>query len=452
MTLDCRVLVSGVRNLVNCAALLVIIGLLSVQVIGLVAIGSAVLFGLLLVKQPRLRMRRQKTLGLGYPLVSKLLETLNCLITIKSLAASPKVTRDISGLIDKKRSAECDENIYQANLNMWTSAIVNITQIGALGLCLYLFQTGLLPLAHIFSIYVLLGLLLGSIQGLAGLYLELSVISVNFKNYFEVLDLADEQMVSLPDNVVSFHPLQGKVQFRNASFAYGAATRKVLDGVSFKVNPGERVALIGKSGAGKTTMLRLLMDFLRLEQGEILIDGRPIETFINKNAYRNNFGIVNQHEFFFQISLRENLIFGMQTPPDDSRLIETLEKVNLWSNIAGLSEGLDTIYAEHQFSGGEKQRLFIARALLRDPKIVLMDEPTSALDFESEQAVMKAMDVLLAGKTAFIIAHRLSTVRNADKLLVLQNGRIVAAGKHDELYRSSAYYRDLCDYSSYIAS
>jgi len=354
--------------------------------------------------------------------------------------------------VESKRTAECDENIYQANLNMYTSATVNVLQIGSLGLCLYLFQAGRMPLSDIFSVYVLMGILLASLQGLANLYMELAVISVNFRNYFEVMDLEDEQAADLPSNVIPFTPLQGKVQFRNASFAYTPETRNVLDGITFDVKPGERVALLGKSGAGKTTMLRLMMDFLKLTQGEILIDGRPINAFDNKNAFRNNFGIVNQHEFFFQISLRENLTFGMENPPSDEHIIDTLNRVNLWPAISNLPQQLDTIYSEHQFSGGEKQRLFIARALLRDPKIVLMDEPTSALDFESEQAVMSAMDVLLEGKTAFIIAHRLSTVRNADKLLVLEDGKIVAAGKHDELYDTSEYYRSLCDYSSYIAS
>lgn len=170
----------------------------------------------------------------------------------------------------------------------------------------------------------------------------------------------------------------------------------------------------------------------------------------DKNAFRRQFGIVSQQDFFFATSIRENMLFGLDEPRADEEIARALSLVNLWDDVERLDKGLDTAYADDLFSGGQKQRFFIARSLLRNPTVVLLDEPTSALDFENEAQVIRALEALAGGRTTITIAHRLSTVRSSDRVLVLNERRIVAAGTHDELYAASDYYRALCQYNSFI--
>jgi ATP-binding cassette, subfamily B, bacterial len=160
--------------------------------------------------------------------------------------------------------------------------------------------------------------------------------------------------------------------------------------------------------------------------------------------------VVSQQDVLFGVSMRENLSFGLETAVPDREVESALAMVGLDDDIRRLSEGLDTVYSDDLFSGGQKQRLFIARALLRQPSIVLLDEPTSALDFESEAKVMEALELLVAGKTTITIAHRLSTVRNSDRVVVLDEGRVRSIGTHHELHERDTYYRALCDYNSFM--
>ncbi len=243
--------------------------------------------------------------------------------------------------------------------------------------------------------------------------------------------------------------LGGHIVFRNVAFAYRNG-KEVLSNVNLEIQPGENISLIGRSGVGKTTLLRLLLGFLQPQRGQILVDGIDISALPDKNVYRRQFGVVSQQDFFFGTSIRENLTFGLDHDVSDSRIEEALGLVMLWDDVVKLPEGLDTTYSADLFSGGQLQRFFIARALLRQPSIVLLDEPTSALDFESEHQVMGAIDRLVGHNTTITIAHRLSTVRNADRVVVLHAGEVKAAGSHDQLYQSDDYYRSLCDYNSFV--
>jgi subfamily B ATP-binding cassette protein MsbA len=240
----------------------------------------------------------------------------------------------------------------------------------------------------------------------------------------------------------------GHILLQGVEFAYRGGP-PVIRGLDLEVFPGERISLIGKSGVGKTTLFRLLLGFVQPQRGDVVVDGQEVGSLTDKNAFRRRFGVVSQNDVLFGVSMRENMLFGLEEEVPEERIEEALRMVNLWDDVRR-SGGLDAQYGADQYSGGQKQRFFIARALLRQPSIVLLDEPTSALDFQNEALVMEAVGRLVGGKTTLTIAHRLSTVRDADRVVVLDAGRVRSAGTHDELYERDEYYRALCDYNSFM--
>ena len=225
-----------------------------------------------------------------------------------------------------------------------------------------------------------------------------------------------------------------RIHFDNISFNYPSRPEmKVLNGISFTVESGKRVALVGSSGAGKSTVMQLLLRYYQAAEGKITIDGKPIESF-NLTALRQNMAIVPQDVIMFGGSIRENIAYGDHNA-GEAEIIEAAKKANAWMFISEFPEGLETIVGERgvKLSGGQRQRIAIARAILKNPSILLLDEATSALDAESERLVQEALNNLMEGRTSIIIAHRLATIREADNILVLDGGKIVESGTHDQL-------------------
>ena len=228
--------------------------------------------------------------------------------------------------------------------------------------------------------------------------------------------------------------LQGAVRFEQVSFHYSTrADITVLQDVSFDVRPGERVALVGPSGAGKSTVASLALRFYDPVSGRVTIDGKDARDY-DLTALRDRMAIVPQEVLLFGGTIRENIAYGK---PDASA--DTIEaaarKANAHDFITSFPQGYETVVGERgiQLSGGQRQRIAIARAVLKDPAILILDEATSALDSESERLVQDALDQLMKGRTSIVIAHRLSTVRDADRILVLDKGRVLESGTHDEL-------------------
>ena len=261
-----------------------------------------------------------------------------------------------------------------------------------------------------------------------------------------VFDLMDtESDLPRPAQPVTINPLRGEVEFDRVYFGYDSV-RPVLHDISFKVVPGEMIGVVGHSGAGKTTLSNLIVRFYDVTGGTIRVDGHDLNS-IDLGSFRRQVGMVQQDPFLFHGTILENIRYGMQDAPKD-RIIEAARAANAHEFICGLPQAYDTMVGErgHTLSGGERQRISIARAVLNDPGILILDEATSSVDSETEAKIQDALDRLTQDRTTFAIAHRLSTLRRADRILVFKDGRIAEQGKHSELMKiEDGVYRKLSE-------
>ena len=261
-----------------------------------------------------------------------------------------------------------------------------------------------------------------------------------FKRYAELLDT--EPDIADASDAVEVGHLRGAIRFEGATFGY-EAHKTVLRNINLEINPGEMVAFVGPSGAGKTTLCSLLPRFYELNSGKILIDGMDIRK-MTLASLRRNIGIVQQDVFLFGGTIRDNIAYG-RLGATDEEIMEAARRARLDEMIAGLPEGLDTITGERgvKLSGGQKQRMAIARMFLKNPAILILDEATSALDTETERAIQASLAELAVGRTTLVIAHRLTTIRNADRIVVVDESGVVEQGGHDELIGAAGVYQRL---------
>ena len=267
-----------------------------------------------------------------------------------------------------------------------------------------------------------------------------------FERFHEVM-MEQPEIQDKPDAITALPtPVSGRIVFDQVCFKYNDMTEEeanVLDNISLEVSPGETVALVGESGAGKTTLAALIPRFYEAKSGAIRIDNIPITDFAQK-LLRSNVGIVQQTPFLFDATIRENILFGRPDATEEE-LIAAAKAANIYDFIQTLPDGFDSNCGENgvRLSGGQKQRISIARVFLKNPPILIFDEATSALDNESEAYVQESMEKLCQGRTTVIIAHRLSTVKNAKRIFCMKHGKIVEQGSHNELIALNGYYKDL---------
>lgn len=261
----------------------------------------------------------------------------------------------------------------------------------------------------------------------------------SLERIFDVLDEADDLSM---EKFVLTKPLSGQVSFKNVNFSY-RANQELIKDFNLEVSPGEMVAIVGPTGAGKTTLINLLMRFYDVTSGSITVDGYDIRDLSRKD-YRRQFGMVLQDAWLFGASIKENLQFG-NLEASDTDIIDAAKTANVDHFIRTLPGGYDMVINQESsnISLGQKQLLTIARALLANPKILILDEATSSVDTRLELLIQKAMKVLMQGRTSFVIAHRLSTIQEADKILVLKDGRIIEQGNHQSLLEQNGFYSEL---------
>lgn len=301
------------------------------------------------------------------------------------------------------------------------------------------FESGALFSFVLYSVYI--G---GTIGGLASVYTQIQRFIGATEDLFKIFD-TEEEVLSEPDAYRQLPLLKGEIKFEQISFAYPARKNEpVLNDVNFEIRPNQMVALVGPSGAGKSTIAALLLHMYPLQNGRILFDGQD-SAKLDLSYLRSQIALVPQDIFLFGGTIGENIAYG-RPEAEEQEIINAARHANAWEFISKFPEGLHTVVGERgtQLSGGQRQRIAIARAILKNPRILVLDEATSSLDSESEQLVQEALEKLMRGRTSVIIAHRLSTVRKADLILVLDEGRIVEQGTHRQLLeQKNGLYRKL---------
>ena len=316
--------------------------------------------------------------------------------------------------------------------------VFNVFILIAGGLFLY---SGRISFGDYSTFIVSVNLFIGPVNMLISFMEQFQNGASGFKRFVEIMEEEPEKQA---ENAKVLSDVEGAIEFRNVTYSYDTS-KEVLQNVDLRVEKGRKLALVGPSGGGKTTLCHLLPNFYKLEDGngEIYIDGTDIREY-TLDSLRRNIGIVQQDVFLFVGTIRENIRYGRPNATDEE-IYEAARKANIHDYVMTLENGYDTEIGERgvKLSGGQKQRLSIARVFLKDPAILILDEATSALDNTTEVLIQQSLDELCKGRTTFVVAHRLSTIRNADEIAVVIDGRVTERGTHEELMAAGGTYKDL---------
>ena len=375
-------------------------------------------------------------------------ETLQAINSVKAFTNERFETQRYTVSLDKVVRAALQSNLYRGGFVSFViiglfGGIILVLWRGAT--LVYTAGPGHLEIGQLVSFIIYTAFIGASVAGLGELYGKVQSTLGASERILEILDETPEPTLREPATGLVPAQIRGDIRYEHVAFRY--PTRPdvpVLQDIDFHIKSGEKIALVGPSGAGKSTIAGLLMQFYPLSGGRIVVDGHDVQHY-DLTSLRRHIGIVPQETLLFGGTIRENIAYG-KPGASNAEIIEAAQRANTWQFISAFPEGLDTVVGDRgiKLSGGQRQRVAIARAILKNPAILILDEATSSLDSESEKLVQGALDELMQHRTSLIIAHRLSTIRKVDKILVIDGGRIVEAGSHEELSdREGGLYANL---------
>lgn len=331
-------------------------------------------------------------------------------------------------------------DLIQAYLSSISWVSFQVFQIICLGFTGYIALKGNITIGEVVLYQTYFGSIVAQISGIITL---LPTIAKGLESVASIGDILLSDDVENNRKKKKIKDVEGKITFRDVEFQYKDSTAPILKNLNFSINPGETVAFVGASGAGKSTILNLVIGFFQATGGQVLIDNQDIKS-INLQSYRSHIAVVPQNAILFSDTIRENILYGIKNISDEE-LSKIIKAANLEELIESLPDGLDTGITEHgsNLSGGQRQRISIARAFVRNPKILVLDEATSALDSVSEKKIQESIESLVKDRTTLVVAHRLSTIRNADKIAVIGNGGLEEFGTYDELMEKKGEFYKL---------
>ena len=373
--------------------------------------------------------------------MSRFQETLNSIPLVKAFATEEKAVGGIMSGLRQVFRLSTERSVVGSVTGLALSSTPSLVNFCVFAIGAYWVITGHWSLGSLFAFQAYLGRVFGPAQSLTSTGLQMQNIRASLERLTALLDVVPEEKAGESEKVEA---LDGDIEFRNVSFAYDPKN-PVLSEISFRVSPGEHIAVVGPSGVGKTTLLSLLLRFYNPTGGEILYDGKPAMDY-DVHSLRQRIGYVSQSPILLSGTVLENLRYGN---PDaaEGEVFRAAWVAGIHEFIMSLPGGYESEVGEKgvNLSEGQKQRLAIARALVKNPDILVLDEPTAALDGITEKTLFETLPAETRGKTLFIVAHRLSTVIDSDRILVLNENRLVAEGTHGELLRTNEYYRELVD-------
>lgn len=451
--------VEGVRNLIGTGLVQLFGGLLTaiISLVLLIRISPTmtlyvlvpvILFAVVAAKAFKfIRPIFKKRGVINAEVTGRLTETINGVRVIKGFNAEAQENKTF-----EKGVEQLFQNVKQsltstAILTSAATLLLGLASTGIMGIGGYMIIKGQLTFGEFLSFTLYLGFMIAPIVQMSNIGSQLTEAFAGLDRTQEIMNMHPENDVNVRNKVMP--ALKGDIHFENVSFSYEEG-KEVVRNISFDAPAGSVTALVGSSGSGKTTIASLAATFITPDSGLITIDGTDLSK-ISLSEYRQHLGVVLQDDFLFEGTIRENILFAR---PDASA--ESLERAVISAYVNEFTDrfekGLDTVIGERgiKLSGGQRQRITIARAILADPKIIILDEATSSLDTESEALIQQSLNELMKGRTTFVIAHRLSTIRKANQILVIETGQIAERGNHEELIAKKGRYYELFTYQARI--